>query len=446
MSLGDSASILFERHAQALLGSLGRLARQPFAAFLTILVIGIALALPAALYLAVANMRVATAGLDDTVQLSAYLELPTTPAEARALSTRIARMTGVGATEVVSPEEGLAEFRQRSGVGDALQALGENPLPWLVKIRPAPSHDSAPAVEAMAAEIRGLDGVDFVEADTAWVRRLHALEDTLQQLVLVVGALLAIGVLGVVGNTIRLEIDGRDRVGKDGRVEPETDRVEARRLDAVVGRQAGDDDPLDRSLAEEPLELCRDLLARVRVAHREARVAVLAVRALEDRRPDDLQARMELGAPAAGDAMDRPDAAVLREVGRRWRVPVLGVRDERARREGCAGRRVDDGDDPLRAADAERALRVREVVLDVDEQQRGLAIEGDVTAGALLGRVGHRAEPTAARPGGRIRPGPSGGPAAVSRPPSIAPRPSRNPAVAGSRRSRPRIMVYAWRP
>jgi cell division transport system permease protein len=209
MSLGDSASILFERHAQALLGSLGRLARQPFAAFLTILVIGIALALPAALYLAVANMRVATAGLDDTVQLSAYLELPTTPAEARALSTRIARMTGVGATEVVSPEEGLAEFRQRSGVGDALQALGENPLPWLVKIRPAPSHDSAPAVEAMAAEIRGLDGVDFVEADTAWVRRLHALEATLRQLVLVVGALLAIGVLGVVGNTIRLEIDGR---------------------------------------------------------------------------------------------------------------------------------------------------------------------------------------------------------------------------------------------
>jgi cell division transport system permease protein len=209
MSLRDRAGILFERHAQALLGSLGRLARQPFAAFLTILVIGIALALPAALWLAVANMRGVTAGLEDTVQLSAYLELSTTPDAARALSTRIANLPGIGSTELVSPEEGLAEFRQVSGIGDALEALAENPLPWLVQVRPAAPRDTAEAVEALAAEIRSLDGVELVEADTAWVRRLHALEDTLQQLVVVVAALLAAGVLGVVGNTIRLEIDGR---------------------------------------------------------------------------------------------------------------------------------------------------------------------------------------------------------------------------------------------
>ena len=209
MSLRSGLSILFERHAQALLGSLGRLARQPFATLLTVLVIGIALALPSALYLAVANMRVVTAGLDDTVQLSAYLAMATTPAEARKLAQSIAELPGVAATETVSPNEGLAEFRKRSGIGDALEALPENPLPWLVKVRPAASHDTAPAVEVLAAEIRKMDGVDLVEADTAWVRRLHAIEDTLQQLVLVVAALLAAGVLGIVGNTIRLEIDGR---------------------------------------------------------------------------------------------------------------------------------------------------------------------------------------------------------------------------------------------
>lgn len=209
MSLGDGVSILFERHAQALLGSLGRLARQPFATFLTVIVIGIALALPAALYLAVANMRVATTGLEDTVQLSAYLEMATTPAEAQKHAQSIAQLPGVASTETVSPDEGLAEFRTLSGIGDALEALPENPLPWLVKVRPAAPRDTAPAVEALAAEIRKMDGVDLVEADTAWVRRLHALEDTLEGLVLVVAALLAAGVLGVVGNTIRLEIDGR---------------------------------------------------------------------------------------------------------------------------------------------------------------------------------------------------------------------------------------------
>ena len=209
MSPGDRVSILFERHMQALLGSLGRLARQPLATLLTILVIAIALALPAALYLVVANMRVVTEGLDDTVQLSAYLAMSTTESQAKAVSTAIASKPGVSGTELVSPDEGLAEFRKLSGIGDALKALPENPLPWLVKVRPAPPRDTAGAVESLAAEIRKMEGVDLVEADTAWVRRLHAIEDTMQQLVLLIAAVLAAGVLAVVGNTIRLEINGR---------------------------------------------------------------------------------------------------------------------------------------------------------------------------------------------------------------------------------------------
>jgi cell division transport system permease protein len=209
MSLRDGVSILFERHMQALLGSLGRLARQPFATLLTIVVIAIALALPAALYLVVANMRGVTEGLDDTVQLSAYLSMSTTESQAKRASTAIASRPGVSGTELVSPDEGLAEFRRLSGIGDALKALPDNPLPWLVKVRPAPPRDTAAAVESLAAEIRRMEGVDLVEADTAWVRRLHAIEDTMQQLVLLIAAVLAAGVLAVVGNTIRLEINGR---------------------------------------------------------------------------------------------------------------------------------------------------------------------------------------------------------------------------------------------
>ena len=87
--------------------------------------------------------------------------------------------------------------------------MPDNPLPWLLQVRPAPPQDSAAAVESLAAELRKMDGVDLVEADTAWVRRLHAIEDTMQQLVLLVAAVLAAGVLAVVGNTIRLEINGR---------------------------------------------------------------------------------------------------------------------------------------------------------------------------------------------------------------------------------------------
>ena len=210
MSLRSGLSILFERHAQALLGSLGRLARQPFATLLTVLVIGIALALPAALYLAVANMRVVTAGLDDTVQLSAYLAMATTPAEARKRAQSIAELPGVAATETVSPDEGLAEFRKRSGIGDALEAL--------------PEESAALAGEGAAGGIarhgpgrraaRGGDPQDGRSSTSSRRTRPGCAGCTrsktpLQQLVLVVAALLAAGVLGIVGNTIRLEIDGR---------------------------------------------------------------------------------------------------------------------------------------------------------------------------------------------------------------------------------------------
>lgn len=208
-TIGAVAATWLERHAQSLVGSLGRLARQPFATLLTIAVIGIALALPAALYLVVANMRAVTADLSDTVQLSVYLRIPTTELQAKKTARAIQARVEVEQSVLVSPDAGLAEFRAMSGIGEALQALTENPLPWVVKVRPAPPHDSAAAVEALAAELRELDQVELVEADTAWVRRLHAILDTLRQLVFLAGAVLAAGVLAIVGNTIRLEINGR---------------------------------------------------------------------------------------------------------------------------------------------------------------------------------------------------------------------------------------------
>jgi cell division transport system permease protein len=208
-TLSGAASTWLERHAQTLVGSLGRQARQPFAALLTVAVIGIALALPAALHLVVANARTLTAGLEETVQLSVYLRLQTNAEQARKVARTIKARDEVEEAVLVSPDEGLAEFRTLSGIGEALQALTDNPLPWVVKVRPAAAHDSAASIESLAALLRKLPEVELVEADTAWVRRLDAVLDALRQLVLLAGTVLAAGVLAIVGNTIRLDINGR---------------------------------------------------------------------------------------------------------------------------------------------------------------------------------------------------------------------------------------------
>ncbi len=110
---------------------------------------------------------------------------------------------------LISPEEGLREFEAESGFGDALQALKDNPLPYAITLRPAPLFDSPAAVESLADELKTLPEVDIVQADTEWVRRLDAILDALAQVVRVAAVLLGLGVVAMVGNTIRLDINSR---------------------------------------------------------------------------------------------------------------------------------------------------------------------------------------------------------------------------------------------
>ena len=207
--LGVLLSSWLERHAQTFVASIGKLARQPFATLLTLGVIGLGLALPACLHLVVLNATAVTAGVGDTVQLSAYLELPMSAEQARKVRQVIDARDDVQSAKLVTPEEGLKEFEAMSGFGDALKALEGNPLPYAVMIRPAPLVDSPEDVEALADELRDLPGVELVQVDTEWVRRLEAILDALRQVVLLAATLLGLGVVAIVGNTIRLDINAR---------------------------------------------------------------------------------------------------------------------------------------------------------------------------------------------------------------------------------------------
>jgi len=80
------------RHTQALLGSVGRLARHPFATALTLLVIGLALALPLALNLFVTNAQTATGGFADAVDMSVYFKTDVALAKAQQLAADARRL------------------------------------------------------------------------------------------------------------------------------------------------------------------------------------------------------------------------------------------------------------------------------------------------------------------------------------------------------------------
>jgi cell division transport system permease protein len=197
------------RHAQTLVGSLGRLVDQPFATFMTAAVIGIALALPAALNLLVVNGRALAGRLDTGTDISVFLRQEVGLDAARRVAARVEGRSDVAEVTLVTADEALQRFRDDAGFGAAVEALDENPLPHALVVEPAPGHSTAEAIAGLAAAMRAMPEADVVQDDLQWVRRLDAILEIIRRAVLLASALLSIAVIVVVGNTIRLDIQSR---------------------------------------------------------------------------------------------------------------------------------------------------------------------------------------------------------------------------------------------
>jgi cell division transport system permease protein len=204
-----SVGVASGRHLQALLGSLGRLMRSPLASFLTLLVIALALALPAALKLFVTNAQAATGNFASAVDVSVYLKTDVPLAKAQQLTQAAQQRPDVAAVTLISADKGLEDFRTYSGFGDALAALKENPLPHVLHVRPRAAASSAAGLDSLRHYFAAWPEVDLVQVDSEWVMRFNAILEVLRRLLMIAVVLLGIGVLAIIGNTIRLEIQAR---------------------------------------------------------------------------------------------------------------------------------------------------------------------------------------------------------------------------------------------
>ena len=199
----------FERHVQTLVGSLGRLWQQPFATMLTIVVIGIALALPACLHVLVQNVRVASGGWNSALDISVYMKPNASLDQAKRAAERIGQRRDVDEVTLIEADAALAEFRRNSGFGAALDALKDNPLPHALVVRPDVEYREAGRVQELSNELKKIDGVDIVQLDTEWVSRFNAILDVIRRGVFLAAVLFALGILVIIGNTIRLDIENR---------------------------------------------------------------------------------------------------------------------------------------------------------------------------------------------------------------------------------------------
>ncbi|MGD0501629.1 MAG: permease-like cell division protein FtsX [Steroidobacteraceae bacterium] len=197
------------RHAQTLLGSLGRIVRHPLATAMTVAVIAVALALPLFFGVLLQNTRSATANWNQAFELSVYMTQKAGAERADALAKQLRARPDVAAVRVIPADQALAEFRNTSGFGKALDALDGNPLPNTLIVTPTLAASTPEATVALKTSIEAAADVDAVQLDTEWVQRLNAMLDVMRRVLWLTSGLLGLSVVLVVGNTIRLDILNR---------------------------------------------------------------------------------------------------------------------------------------------------------------------------------------------------------------------------------------------
>ena len=196
-------------HRQMAADSARRLLRQPLASLMTMLAIGIALLLPAGLWLALDGAKGVGSRLEESATLTAYLAPAVGERQAMQLADTLRSHPEVDGARLITAAEGMAEFQQALGLDDALAELDDNPLPASVVISPL---DTSPAaVDDLRSQLASVDGVDEVRVDLAWLERLNSLAAFGQRLALALAVLFGFGALLIVGNTIRLAVESRRR-------------------------------------------------------------------------------------------------------------------------------------------------------------------------------------------------------------------------------------------
>ncbi|MEO0443676.1 MAG: permease-like cell division protein FtsX [Pseudomonadota bacterium] len=196
-------------HCGSCVDSFSRLVRTPLQSLLTWLVIAIAIALPASLFLGLNNIQQLGQGWQDNAQMSAFLKQGARTVAVERLQQQLQSRADIDRVEVVTPGSALQEFQQYSGLGDVLTDLDENPLPTVFIIQPNEMVATPEQMATLQSSIAAAAIVDNVQMDLGWLRRLHELLELGERVVIALATLLALGVLLVIGNTLRLAIENR---------------------------------------------------------------------------------------------------------------------------------------------------------------------------------------------------------------------------------------------
>jgi cell division transport system permease protein len=200
------------QHGFALGRALRHLFKPRSGFLLNTIVVAIALALPFAGLTLLENVRPLSEQLAVEPEISIFMSIDTPRDKSIALAADIRRIAGDvkgnANLEFVPREKALNTLKDKNGLADVFATLGSNPLPdgYVLKLAGLRNVAEAARVDALAAQLKSLQGVENVQVDSTWVKRLAALLHVMQLALLLLALTLGVVVVAVVFNTIRLQV------------------------------------------------------------------------------------------------------------------------------------------------------------------------------------------------------------------------------------------------
>lgn len=192
------------QQARALGATSRKLGAAPFATLFNVLVLGIALALPAALYVGLVNLQGAARAASPAPQLTVFLALDATRAEVGEIDTRLKKHDHVARLNYLARDKAFEDLKRTSGMAGIAEGLSQNPLPdaFVVDAR-----DGSPAaLQSLRAELAAWPKVAFVQLDAEWAQRLDGILKVGRAALALLATLLAFALVSITFNTIRLQI------------------------------------------------------------------------------------------------------------------------------------------------------------------------------------------------------------------------------------------------
>ncbi len=192
------------QHLGVLRFALQRIFASPLTGTLNILVIGIALSLPAGMYVLLKNVQGLVAELSNTPQISLFLSLNSKADEVGDLRKKLTQNAAIERIEFVTRTQALEQLKNSTGLSDVIAGLDKNPLPDAFVIHPKTA-DTA-TLQSLRDELAQLPNVEQAQLDSAWAYKLEAVLKFGRYAVLILASMLSLALIAITFNTIRLQI------------------------------------------------------------------------------------------------------------------------------------------------------------------------------------------------------------------------------------------------